>query len=295
MASFLEAFLRARPADREALSLVSSELEAALARARTEWPNLEVPDERFAEVLAARIPADAEPAVALRAMQVGDLYLVTACVLGSHAAMTAIQTRFLPAVRRALLQKGLSEDLVSETLQVLLQEVFVGGPSAPPKALTFNGQGALKGWLRVVAVRTGLRLARKLPPGERAREPASHSALPDPQDLELDYLKRTYADSFRDAFREAFDGLAMEERLLLRQRITHGLSIEQLGQLHGVHASTISRRVTSAREHLVAATREGMMRRLRLGRAEAASIMRLIQSQLDITISSLPAVSTGTA
>ena len=295
MSSFLEAFLRDRPDDRAALATVQAALESALSRARAAWPDLEVPEERFAEALAARVPKSADTALALQSMHVEDLYLVIACVLGSNVAMGAIQSRYLPAVRGALLQKGLTEDVASETLQVLLQEVFVGGHTAPPKALTYNGQGALRGWLRVVAVRMGLRLAQKSSPGQRRDERASEASLPDPGDLELDYLKRTYAETFREAFREAFDGLPMEDRVLLRQRITHGLSIEQLGQLHGVHASTISRRVTSARESLVGATREGMMRRLRLGVAEAASIMRLIQSQLDITISSSQAVSTDPA
>ena len=291
MSSFLEAFLKDRPDDRAAVASLRAELESVHVRARAAWPEIEVPEERFGEALAARVPAAADTALALRSMHVEDLYLVTACILGDNVAMEAIQSRFLPAIRAALFQKGLPEDVVHETLQVLLQDVFVGGHTTPPKALTYNGQGALRGWLRVVAVREGLRLARKLPP--RAR--ASETSLPDPQDLELDYLKRTYAEPFRVAFREAFDALAMEDRVILRQRITHGLSIEQLGQLYGVHASTISRRVTSARERLVGATREGMMRRLSLGRAEASSIMRLIQSQLDITLSSLQAVSTGTA
>jgi RNA polymerase sigma-70 factor, ECF subfamily len=295
VSSFLEAFLKGRPEDRAAHATLRAELESVRARARAAWPDIDVPEERFAEVLAARVPKTADPAAALRALHAEDLYLVTACVLGNNVALGAIQSAFVPGIRAALLHKGFTEDVTSETLQVVLQEVFVGSQTAPPKALTYNGQGALRGWLRVVAVRTGLRLVRKSHPGERRDERASEASLPDPHDLELDYLKRTYAETFREAFREAFEQLATEDRVLLRQRITHGLSIEQLGQLHGVHASTISRRVTTAREVLVGATREGMMRRLRLGRAEAASIMRLIQSQLDITISSTQAVSTEQA
>jgi hypothetical protein len=43
--------------------------------------------------------------------------------------------------------------------------------------------------------------------------------------------------------------------------------------------------VSDARERLVTATRERMMSRLNVGRAEAESILRLIQSQLDVTLS----------
>jgi RNA polymerase sigma-70 factor (ECF subfamily) len=61
--------------------------------------------------------------------------------------------------------------------------------------------------------------------------------------------------------------------------------VTELGVLHGVHASTISRWVTDARSRLVAGTRSAMMRRLRLGGPEVSSILRLIHSEIDISLS----------
>jgi RNA polymerase sigma-70 factor (ECF subfamily) len=291
VSALVDAFLKTRPGDGDDLAALGAELDGARARARAAWPGIDVADASFGEALAQRIPAADEAAAVLRSMHVEDVYLVTACVQRDAAAMGALQSRFLPPLRAALLQRGLTEDATSETLQIVLQQVFVGAEAAPPKALGYNGQGALRSWLRIVAIREGIRIAKNARPAGCASE----TSIPDPQDLELDYLKRTYASPFRDAFREAFDAMATEDRLLLKQRITHGMSIEQLGALYGVHESTISRRVTSARARLVGATRKGMMRRLSLSRAEASSIMRLIQSQLDITLSSSQAVSTGTA
>ena len=290
MPSFVDAFLQGRPAGGEDVDALRAELASVDARARAAWPEIDVPAERFGEVLAARVPVGEDAVAFLRTLHVEDLYLVAACIVGNKSAMEAVQTQHLPPIRAALLQRGLADDSVDETLQIVLQEVFVGRQAIAPKVHTYNGQGALRSWLRVVAIRAGIRFARKLGPTGRASE----TALPDPQDLELDYLKRTYAAPFREAFREAFDGLATEDRVLLKQRITHGMSIAQMGVLYGVHESTISRRVTTARARLVGATRSGMMKRLRLSRAEASSIMRLIQSQLDITLSSTQAVSTGT-
>jgi RNA polymerase sigma-70 factor (ECF subfamily) len=63
------------------------------------------------------------------------------------------------------------------------------------------------------------------------------------------------------------------------------MTVVELGALYGVHASTASRRVTEARDRLVAATRDVMMKRCNLGRAEVSSILRLIQSEIDLSLS----------
>ena len=55
-----------------------------------------------------------------------------------------------------------------------------------------------------------------------------------------------------------------DERNLLRQHLIHQLTVEQLGKLYSVHASTISRRVAKAREVLLASGRRwALMHELR--------------------------------
>jgi RNA polymerase sigma-70 factor (ECF subfamily) len=106
-------------------------------------------------------------------------------------------------------------------------------------------------------------------------------------DLELGYLKRRYAATFQEAFREALAAIPTKDRLLLKQRLRHHLSLEDMGAIYAVHASTVSRRVAEARERLVAETRDAMMRRLNVGRAEVSSILRLIYSEVDVTLSTV--------
>jgi RNA polymerase sigma-70 factor, ECF subfamily len=149
---------------------------------------------------------------------------------------------------------------------------------------SYGGRGALRQWLRAVASRTGLRLR---PDPKRNVSLADDFAGAGADDLELDYLKRTYGPAFQESFREALEAMPQKTRLLLKQRFRHQLSIADLGALHGVHEATISRWVTTARAELVAATREAMMRRLRIGRGDVSSILRLIESRIDITLSSL--------
>jgi RNA polymerase sigma-70 factor (ECF subfamily) len=117
-------------------------------------------------------------------------------------------------------------------------------------------------------------------------EEATHQ-IAGTDDVEIEYLKRTYGSAFESAFREALASLSVPDRLLLKQRFQLGMTVAELGELHGVHASTVSRRVTEARERLAAATRQKMMDRLGLGAKEMSSVLRLIQSQIDISLTSV--------
>ena len=71
---------------------------------------------------------------------------------------------------------------------------------------------------------------------------------------------------------------------MLRQHALDGLSIDQLAALHGVHRATAARQVHSARDAVLAGTRRELVRRLRLSPRELASMMRLIHSQLDLSL-----------
>jgi RNA polymerase sigma-70 factor (ECF subfamily) len=71
---------------------------------------------------------------------------------------------------------------------------------------------------------------------------------------------------------------------LLRQSVVHGLNIDQIAAVFGVHRATAARRVERAREALLAATRKSLMSRLSIDRTEFESVMALIKSRLDVSI-----------
>ena len=62
------------------------------------------------------------------------------------------------------------------------------------------------------------------------------------------------------------------------------LSIDKLGALYRVHRATAARWVASARRALVDATRDQMITRLGVDSVELDSIIRLVRSQLEISI-----------
>jgi RNA polymerase sigma-70 factor (ECF subfamily) len=249
-----------------------------LAAARAAWPGVEVDLARFAAHLD-RLATSAPDAV----LAVPELLLAFACADGDRAALAILERDYLTALRPALARLGLAPTAVDETLQVLRHDLLVARPAAPPRILDYGGRGALHGWLRAVATRTGLR-QQGAAPRHLELDESRHAAVAG-DDLELAYMKKTYGDAFRDAFAAALAALPADQRLLLKQRFRHQLTVEDLGRLHGVHAGTISRWVAAAREHLVKETRAEMMRGLGVGRADVDSILRLIHSQLEVSLS----------
>jgi len=261
-------------------------LEEAIARAREKWPIVDAG--RLRDHLRA-LGAEAEGELA--SLHVEDVAFTLVCAAGDAAALARLDREYFAALRGTIAKLGLDASGIDETLQLMREELLApreGG--APPRILGYGGRGHLQGWLRSVAARTGLRVIRKTPRHaalddrtELAPTAAAGAGMGD--DVELAYMKKTYGEAFQRAFRAALDGLSAEDRLLLKQRFRHRMTVEELGALHGVHAGTVSRWVTAARERLVKATRGEMMRDIGVGRADVESILRLIESELDITLS----------
>ncbi len=106
-------------------------------------------------------------------------------------------------------------------------------------------------------------------------------------DPEIAYLKEHYRDEFRAAFVFALGTLSERERNVLRQHHIDGLTIDQLGTLYQVHRATAARWVAAARMTLLDQTRGRLVAKLGVAADEVDSIIRLVRSQLDISIHQL--------
>jgi RNA polymerase sigma-70 factor (ECF subfamily) len=102
---------------------------------------------------------------------------------------------------------------------------------------------------------------------------------------ELLVMKARYRDEFREAFGEAVARLAPRDRNLLRYQLLDGLTTHQIGTIYRVHRVTITRWLKKARDNLLEETRSLLIARLRVEPQEFNSIMGLIQSQLDLSLS----------
>lgn len=252
-----------------------ADLDAQLAAARAEWPAIRLPDEVFAAAIAAR-PGE---------LHITDLYLACACAAGDPAALAAFETHCGPAIARAVHGAGATaaerDDLAQVIRQRLLVEPAAGGP---PRIATYSARGSLAAWVRVVATREAARMLPRARREQSASDDELAGLLAPDADPEIGYLKRLYRHEFKAAFAAAIDALDDADRLLLRQHTLDELGIDQLAALHGIHRATAARRVTAAREALMAATQRELIARLRVSRTELASLVRLIHSQLDVSL-----------
>jgi RNA polymerase sigma-70 factor, ECF subfamily len=251
-------------------------LQQCVARGRTAWPGLALGDASFVEHLA-RVPA-----TALGAVHAEDLFLACACALGIPGAVEAFEQGHAADVRAMHAQACPPKPQLDELEQLVRAKLFVG---PPPKIADYSGAGPLRAWLRVVVARLLVDVARSPAARETPRGDDAWMAVPAPgDDPEVEYLKRVYRAEMREAFAQAAHALSPEERNVLREHYTHGLTIDEIAAAHGIHRATAARRLEGAREAILRGTRQRLMQRLRLSRRELESVVRLIESQMHVTI-----------
>ena len=243
--------------------------------ARLAWPGVELEAQVFLDYLGTH----GGPCVT-------DLYLACACSRGDAAALAALEAHVLSVIDPALARLGLPADTTAEVKQRLRTSLLVAD-GGPPGIVQFAGRGNLRGWVRVIAVREAMALTER----DRRLEPLgddvlAETLLPD-SDPELAHLKRFYRAEFRASFAHALGALEDRERLLLRQQLTDGLTVEELGAIHRVHTATAARWLVRARQRVLELTLAQLRQRLAVGHAELDSIMRLIRSQLDVSMGPL--------
>ncbi len=287
MARYCEIFLTKLPQthadDLSESADLESVLEQLLETAREAWPNISVSDEDFLHHLALCLARSAESAKALSRLRVGHLYLACAFSLGSGDAVTQLRAFCLPVVRSALSRIGLGE-LVEETMQQIFAELLAG---EPPMICTYSGLGDLRTWVKVIAVRTASRTIKK----QRREMPTDDAVLlgrvSEQVDSELAQFKIRYRETFKAAFQRSFVRLSARDRNVLRLELLDGLNIDQIGELHNVHRATVARWRADARTRLFDGTLAELTRERKLSGTEFRSVFRLIQSQLDVSLTRL--------
>jgi RNA polymerase sigma-70 factor (ECF subfamily) len=291
--SLVRPFVDAAPAAARAALAAIPDLDRQLwqlvAEGRAAWPQLQVEPARVAAFVGRHVDAEVgdEPLAGLRP---ADLYLAAACGAGDPAALAAFERDYIREVDIALARMRIGPPRLADVQQLVRQRLFVGGgtagqPTSPGKIAEYAGRGDLRRWVRSVAVRTCLNELRKGKREVLADDDhliAQHAIAAD--DPEIDYMKRTYAGEFRAAFGEALAGLGPREQTLLRYHHVDGLNIDEIGAIYRVHRVTAFRWLEKAKEQLVKTTLETLRTRLRLPADELASVLRLIRSQVHLSL-----------
>jgi RNA polymerase sigma-70 factor (ECF subfamily) len=269
----------------------SATLEEELRRmtelGHARWPEVRLDPATFARYIGERLPEGAEPQAALQGLHASDLYLACACALGDPAAIAALDREFLAEVPRWLRPTKRAAHVADEVQQLLREKLLVSVAGEAPRIAGYSGQGSVGAWLRVVAVRTALNLGRGRKEETLNEETSSDGPLPAGIDPELDYLKVRYGRSLEEALRGAFADLAAPERAMLSLYFLDELTLDQIAALYHVHASTVSRRLSRARELLYGDTRRRLREALSLSETELDSLVQLAQSRVHVSLHAL--------
>jgi len=268
-------------------SILEEGLRHALERARLRWPAFEVGDALFSNRLGASWPKQLEADEYVASVEAEDFYLALGCLERNAKAEAELNRRMTTgpalAVERMFKSASFADEVRQRTLERLLMP---GAAGRAAKLAEYAGLGPLDGWLHAVALRVALNLkegnGREVPVDEEALLALPAGALP-----ELDYARARFRQDFCLALSEAVASLSGRERTLLRMSLLDGLSIDKLGIMFGVHRATVARWISAAKETLRSETESRLSARLSLEGADLVSLMRLADSQLELSLGTL--------
>lgn len=270
--------------DRDALN---QDLADAVAHARAAWPEVRTTPEEYVRFLAGRIDAGADLRRAVDGLALVDLWLSCAVLAGDDDAIRTFVGLVDEVAALAMRRARLEDDGGRELAQAMRALLIVGDGAQEPLLKQYRGTGSLRGWLRVALLRRGLRMKmrrnRMAPLGEQA----SAALLAAPLDPELEHLKRHYREEFRVAFRTALEGLAARDKRVLRYYLVERLTIAQIGGIYGAHRTSVARWIAQAKKRVFRLTMGELKVRLSVEAQELESIIRLVRSSLDASLSPL--------
>ena len=237
------------------------------------WPELRLEPSRIAqhlERLGLRAPV-AHP---------GDLYLACGCAELVPAALARFERTVLVKVPAWLGRVLADPDLIAD-VQQSLRETLLWRGTRPGKIADYRGEGALDGWVGVIAVRAALKVQRGEARFERLASEADEIAAGPEGPL----LASRYGPAFQAATEAALAALSESERRVLRRYFLEGRTIIEIGQEIGVHAATVFRRIQALRRRLQGDVRARLRADLGVTDSELESLLRGVESHLDVHLS----------
>jgi RNA polymerase sigma-70 factor (ECF subfamily) len=265
-----------------------AELEPALRRllerAAPGWHEVRAHAAEFVRFVAARLQSDRPIDEQLDNLHATDLALAWACSSERPGAVAAFEARF-GASMRAVAARYAGDDVdAQDVVQGIRERLF--GRAGASKIADYRGAGALHKWVEISIRRAGLDHVRA-----RGRRPeiASDDERLDERvrefDPELEYMKEAYRGAFEQALSDALRSLEPRQRNVLRHRLVYAVQIEEIAAIYGVNRKTITRWIAAAQDQLLEAVRATLRARLQLPPEELTSLMRLVRSRLDFSLS----------
>jgi RNA polymerase sigma-70 factor (ECF subfamily) len=259
-------------------------IDRAVARARAPWPELPVNMAGFVEFLAENVAGEPDASTALDARHVDDLYLAFACLERSAHAHRAFERACLAHVDRFVARFGRGPAFADEIRQQLRERLLLGRGDSGPRLAEYAGRGPLLAWVRVAAARAAIDLLRTNAAAAGHEDLHDVALAADGTDAETRAIKARHGAELQAALEHALAGLTAKQRTLLRMHYVDGYSLDRMAVAYRVHRATVARWLQAARAELLQTTREHAVARLAVPEAELSSLLRVLQSQLHVSI-----------
>ena len=279
----LDGAARQRFADTTTLA---TSLAALRDSARAAYPAIDVDATTFAAELARRLGDQANPDQ-LQRLRIDHVYLAIACARGDEDAIATFEAEFLDEVDSCVYRLHARPDQGDELRSYMRRTLFVSEPGRAAALAAYSGRGDLRTYVRVIATRELVRMIGKARRDVVIDQDSFLDKLSPVSDPAVGHLRETYRADVDASIRAALAGLDEEGRALLRYSVIDGWSVDRIGALFGIHRATAARRVAAAREQLGEAIRAELAKRLAIAVDEVDSIVRLVQSRLDVSLERL--------
>ena len=284
------AFLAALPAETRVGFDDAAALAATLATlyesARTAYRELAVDPTTYARELARRL-GDTATLERVARVRADHVYLAIACMAGDERAIRIVEAEFLDQVDTTARRLRARHEQAAEVRGDLRRILFTTEPGRSAALSDYSGRGDLGTYVRVIATRALVRAMTKDRREVVIDEQSFLDKLSPVSSPELSYLRETYRAEVNAAIRAALASLSDDARALLRYSVIDGWSVDRIGDLYGVHRATAARRVAAAREELGRAIRGELAARLEISADEVDSVVRLVQSRVDLSLERL--------
>jgi RNA polymerase sigma-70 factor (ECF subfamily) len=213
-----------------------------------------------------------------------ELLLVHACLTGDPEALRRLDALLHLEVQGVFprFQNGpLSFD---EAEQLVREKLLIGSERVGPRLVEFRARGSLRGWLKVVALRTLVDATRSRSWRQSCRQVSDAALAGIPalaQDPAIRYLRQSYKKQTQAAVAAALQELTVRERCLLRYVHGHNLSLTQLADIYRVHRTTVGRWLEEAYDKLRRTTAAELTHRLpQLPAQDVESLLRALMTEM---------------
>jgi RNA polymerase sigma-70 factor (ECF subfamily) len=172
--------------------------------------------------------------------------------------------------------------MIDETRQQLHAHLLVDLTGRGPLLAHYSGRGALRRWIRVVATREAGKIRTRNAATLAVDDDALFDAVAPRGDPALSAVKNEAAAAFRTAFVATLGELDRRDRTVLRLHVLDGLTIDEIAPMYEVHRATVARWIAATKQTILDRTRRRLMHDLRLDAAEVDSLIRLVQSRIEL-------------